>query len=189
MFLLRSSTLAASVLQAYTHLIWVLLMDQHWIWIFLRAPFFADKVFKHYGRSIHSTDDTAHFIMVVSFSRHVFRLNDDSVAAALESAIGGSAIEFSVQLIRDKVFSFFVSCKQTTAQPLDEIALDKANCLSFEFRTRIFQHKTFQFDSSTIKEKKLKLNYKEEGPASLSARSISSVTSSGGTTHFCTAIS
>ena len=79
---------------------------------FSAGAIFADKVFNHCGRSIHSTDDTGHFIMVVSFSRHIFHLNDDSVAAALESAIGGSAIEFSVQLIRDKVFSFFVSRKQ-----------------------------------------------------------------------------
>ena len=78
----------------------------------LAGAIFADKVFNHCGRSIHSMDDTGHFIMVVSFSRHLFRLNDDSVAATLESTIGGSAIEFSVQIIRDKVFSFFVSCKQ-----------------------------------------------------------------------------
>ena len=57
-------------------------------------------------------DDTGHFIMVVSFSRHNFRLDEDSVAAALESAIGGSAIDLSVQLIKDKVFSFIVSCKR-----------------------------------------------------------------------------
>ena len=73
---------------------------------FSAGAIFADKVFNHCGRSIHPTDDSSHFIMVVSFSGHIFRLEDDSVAAALESAIGGSAIEFSVQLIRDKVFSF-----------------------------------------------------------------------------------
>ena len=50
--------------------------------------------------------------MVVSFTRHNFRLDEDSVAAALESAIGGSAIDLSVQLIKDKVFSFIVSCKR-----------------------------------------------------------------------------
>ena len=50
--------------------------------------------------------------MVVSFSRHAFRVDEDFVAAALESAIGGSAIDLSVQLIKGKVFSFIDSCKQ-----------------------------------------------------------------------------
>ena len=79
---------------------------------FSAGSIFADKVFISCGRSVHPSDDTSHFIMVVSFSRHDFRLNEDSVAAALESAIGGSAIDLSVQLIKDKVFSFIVSCKQ-----------------------------------------------------------------------------
>ena len=73
---------------------------------------FAEEVFRSCAKCIHPVDDTGHFIMVVSFSRHNFCLDDDSVAAALESAIGGSAIDLSVQLIKDKVFSFIVSCKR-----------------------------------------------------------------------------
>ena len=79
---------------------------------FSKGMAFAEDVFRSCGKCIHPVDDTGHFIMVVSFSRHNFRLNDDSVAAALESAIGGSAIDLSVQLIKDKVFSFIVSCKR-----------------------------------------------------------------------------
>ena len=56
---------------------------------FLAGAIFADKVFNHCGRSIHSMDDTGYFIMVVSFSSHIFHLYDGSVASALESAIGG----------------------------------------------------------------------------------------------------
>ena len=73
---------------------------------------FADKVFRSTGFPIHSTDDTGHFTMVVSFGRHDFRLSDDSLAAALEAAIGGSAIELGVSCIRDKVYSFNGSSKQ-----------------------------------------------------------------------------
>ena len=79
---------------------------------FSAGSIFADKVFFSCGKSIHPSDDTSHFIMVVSFSRHDFCLNEDSVAAALESAIGGSAIDLFVQRIKGKVFSFVVSCKQ-----------------------------------------------------------------------------
>ena len=73
---------------------------------------FADEVFRSCGKCIHSTDDMGRFIFVVSFSRHIFHLNDDSVVAALEPAIGGSGIDLSVHLIKDKVFSFIVSCKR-----------------------------------------------------------------------------
>ena len=41
-----------------------------------------------------------------------FQLDEDSVAAALEAALGGSAIDLMVTCIKDKVFSFVVSCKQ-----------------------------------------------------------------------------
>ena len=56
-------------------------------------------------------DDTGFFTMVTSFGRHDFHLNEDSVVAVLEAAIGGSAIEFMVFLIKDKVFGVQVSCK------------------------------------------------------------------------------
>ena len=79
---------------------------------FSAGSIFADKVFISCRRSIHPSDDANHFIMVVSFSLHILHLNEDSLAAALESAIGGSAIDLSVQLINDKVFSLIVSCKQ-----------------------------------------------------------------------------
>ena len=79
---------------------------------FSKGMAFAEEVFRSCGKCIHPVNDTGHFIMVVSFSRHIFRLDDDSVAAALESKIGGSAIDMSVQFIKDKVFSFIVSCKR-----------------------------------------------------------------------------
>ena len=79
---------------------------------FSKGVAFAEEVFRSCGKTIHPSDDMSHFIMVVSFSRHRFRLDEDSVVAALECATGGSAIDLSVQLIADKVFSFMVSCKR-----------------------------------------------------------------------------
>ena len=61
---------------------------------------------------IHPLGHRRPFILIVSFSRHAFRLSEDSVAAALEAAIGGSAIDLHVDHIKDKVYSFQVSCKQ-----------------------------------------------------------------------------
>ena len=63
---------------------------------FSKGVAFAEEVFRSCGKCIHPVDETGHFFMVVSFSRHNFHLHDDSVAAALESAIGGSAIDLSV---------------------------------------------------------------------------------------------
>ena len=53
---------------------------------------FVGTISKSTGFSVHTMDATCYFMLVVSFSRHEFRLNDHSLAAALEAAIGGSAI-------------------------------------------------------------------------------------------------
>ena len=55
---------------------------------------FSDEVYRHSGITVHPMKHHRPFIMVISFGRHVFRLSTDTVAAALESVIGGSAIEF-----------------------------------------------------------------------------------------------
>ena len=80
---------------------------------------FADEVYRHSGVTVHPMKHRRSFIMVVSFGRHVFRLSEDTVAAALESVIGGSAIEFRVSQVTDSVFSFKVSCMQVGFHILD----------------------------------------------------------------------
>ncbi|KAE8773143.1 hypothetical protein D1007_54747 [Hordeum vulgare] len=77
------------------------------------------------------------FIMVVSFGRHVFRLSEDTVAAALESVIGGSAIEFRVSQVTDSVFSFKVSCMQVGFHILD---LRSFKCSSFKCFFHLWGH-------------------------------------------------
>ena len=79
---------------------------------FSKGLAFADEIYRSCGATVHPSDGMDPFVMVVSFSRHVFRLSDNSVAAALEATIGGSTIELMVSSIRDKVFSFHVSCKK-----------------------------------------------------------------------------
>ena len=79
---------------------------------FSRGVAFADEVFRSSGLSIHPLEGSRPFVLVVSFSRHDFRLDEDSVAAALEAALGGSAIDLMVTYVKDKVFSFVVSCKE-----------------------------------------------------------------------------
>ena len=59
---------------------------------FSKGLAFAEKVFQSMGFSVHPMEDSEIFTMVVSFGRHSFRLNEDSVAAALEAAIGGPAL-------------------------------------------------------------------------------------------------
>ena len=79
---------------------------------FSKGRVFADEIYKASGLTVHPGADQGAFTLVVSFSRHDFRLNEDSMAAALESALGGSAIDLWVSYITDKVFSFNVSCKE-----------------------------------------------------------------------------
>ena len=68
--------------------------------------------------------------MVVSFGRHDFRLIEDSMAAALEAALGGSAIDLIVFLIKDRVFGFQVSCKAVAMiiLSLRSFACDRFEC-------------------------------------------------------------
>ena len=79
---------------------------------FSKGRVFADEIYKASGLTVHPEADRGAFTLVVSFSRHDFRLNEDSVAATLESALGGSAIDLWVSYIADNVFSFNVSCKE-----------------------------------------------------------------------------
>ena len=80
---------------------------------------FCEEVFRHSGVTVHPMKHRRSFIMVVSFGRHVFHLSTDTIAAALESVIGGSAIEFRVSQVTDSVFSFKVSCMQVGFHILD----------------------------------------------------------------------
>ena len=98
---------------------------------------FASRVFNVCGQTIHPSDDTHHFVMVVSFTRHIFRLNEDSVAAALESALGGSAIDLMVSHIKDKVFSFYVSCKKVGLYILQ---LRSFACMHFKCYFHLWGH-------------------------------------------------
>jgi hypothetical protein len=60
---------------------------------------------------VHPSRESGNFIMVVSFGRSSFRLDEDNVSLALEAATGGFCDDLKVSLIRDRVFSFSVSSK------------------------------------------------------------------------------
>ena len=72
----------------------------------------AQEIWRSFRRSVHPSEDLGHFIMVVSFARHSFRLSEENVALALESEIGGYCSQLKVSCLRDQVFSFHVSCKE-----------------------------------------------------------------------------
>jgi hypothetical protein len=73
---------------------------------------FANKVKRDFFSTVHPNKNSFHLTMVVSFDRASFRLSEDMVAIALESAIGGLCDELKVSILRDRVFSFTVSSKQ-----------------------------------------------------------------------------
>src|SRR4051812_32886830 len=70
----------------------------------------VDQVHWLFKRTMHP-DGSGDFILVVSFVRHSFRLDEDSVSLALESAIGGYCSKLKVSRLQDQVFPFHVSCK------------------------------------------------------------------------------
>ncbi|KAM0881896.1 hypothetical protein ACQ4PT_032653 [Festuca glaucescens] len=73
---------------------------------------FARKARSEFYTTVHPARNSLHFTMVVSFGRSTFRLSEDNVSLALESVIGGLCDELKVSILRDRVFSFTVSCKQ-----------------------------------------------------------------------------
>lgn len=98
---------------------------------------FSHEVYRHSGFTVHPMKHRRPFIMVIYFGRHVFRLSPDTVAAALESVIGGSAIEFRVSQITDSVFSFKVSCMQVGFHILE---LRSFKCSSFKCFFHLWGH-------------------------------------------------
>ena len=73
---------------------------------------FDASIRKRFMTTMHPTFESGHFIMVVSFGRVSFKLDNDLVGLALEAAIGGSGHSLKVSLLRDRTFSFNVSSKQ-----------------------------------------------------------------------------
>ncbi|KAM0888596.1 hypothetical protein ACQ4PT_028241 [Festuca glaucescens] len=73
---------------------------------------FARKARSDFHTTVHPTRNSSHFTMVVSFGRSIFRLSEDNVSLALESVTGGLCDELKVSILRDRVFSFTVSCRQ-----------------------------------------------------------------------------
>jgi hypothetical protein len=64
---------------------------------------FAKHIRKKFFAVVHSSRDTGHFTMVVSFGRGKFRLTEDSVSIALEAAIGGYCGSLKVSLTSERV--------------------------------------------------------------------------------------
>jgi hypothetical protein len=73
---------------------------------------FSKDVHHKFGSTVNPSERSGHFLMVVSFGRAAFRLNEEIVAAALESILGGNGSKMKISFLRDRVFSFCVSGKQ-----------------------------------------------------------------------------
>jgi hypothetical protein len=79
---------------------------------FTYGIYFAKHVRKRFLSNVHSSRDSEHFTLVVSFGRANFRISEDSVGIALEAAIGGFCGSLKVSTLSERVFSFVVSSKQ-----------------------------------------------------------------------------
>jgi hypothetical protein len=73
---------------------------------------FSKDVRSKFHTTVHPSDSSGHFSMVVSFGRATFRMEEDLVALALEACLGGFCGEFLVSSLKDRVFSFAVASKE-----------------------------------------------------------------------------
>jgi hypothetical protein len=73
---------------------------------------FSKDVQHKFHSTVHPSRNTGHFMMVVSFARANFRMEEDLVALALEASLGGFCGELLVCSLRDRVFSFAVASKE-----------------------------------------------------------------------------
>ena len=73
---------------------------------FPKGRVFADETYNASGLSVHHMGNMGSFTLVVSFSRHDFRLMEDYVVAALESASQLSGIRYSVLMFHARMLVF-----------------------------------------------------------------------------------
>jgi hypothetical protein len=73
---------------------------------------FARDVRSKFSSTVHPSANSGHFMLVVSFGRLSFRLDEESASLALEAALGGYCGEFKVSILSDRVFCFCVADKE-----------------------------------------------------------------------------
>jgi hypothetical protein len=79
---------------------------------------FAKDTRRNFHLDVHPSDDSGHFIIVVSFGRAQFHLKEDIVGLALEAVLGGFCDSFKVSHPSVRVFSSGVSSKRVGFQIL-----------------------------------------------------------------------
>jgi hypothetical protein len=72
---------------------------------------FTEHVRAKFGTAITPPPCATSFILVVSFSHSLVRLNEDSVALMLQSCLGGLAKDFCVEWLSSWCFNFEVRSK------------------------------------------------------------------------------
>jgi hypothetical protein len=72
---------------------------------------FAKEVLRKFSSTVHPLNGKNYFSLVVSFGRASFRMAEETVALALEAALGGFCGSLNVMQLRDRVFSFRVASK------------------------------------------------------------------------------
>ena len=75
---------------------------------------FQDEVRRLYKSLVHHPHHSpdGSFFLLVTFRRHLFHLTEDSVSLALQSCLGGRALDFHVTFLSNNHFRFSVFSKQ-----------------------------------------------------------------------------
>jgi hypothetical protein len=91
---------------------------------------FQKRVKHCYGSTVHPLGKANNFLLVTSFGRAKFKLDEDSVSLALESCIGGLCDDLDVRQLGERVFRFSVNSKAVgfMVYALKSFACDAFKC-------------------------------------------------------------
>ena len=75
---------------------------------------FQDEVHPLYKSPVHHPHPNSDksFLLLVTFQRYLFRLTEESVSLALQSCLGGQALDFHVKFLSNNHFRFSVFSKE-----------------------------------------------------------------------------
>jgi hypothetical protein len=104
---------------------------------------FSAFVSSKFGKTVNASSSSLEaFSMLVAFGRCRFRLDDASVAKTLCDILGGSADDFDVCSIEDRIYHFSVSCKKIG---FEIYKIRSFKCLEFELFFQLFNDSGLSF--------------------------------------------
>jgi hypothetical protein len=117
-----------------------------------------EMIRRKFGRSVSPSSQEHAFFLVASFGRCKYKLSPPSVGAILQATIGGSAADFAVLGLADRVFRFSVSLSLVG---FHIVKLCSFECSSFTFGPMMVQTGCLNGETSAGKKRLPGLRFRE----------------------------